>query len=463
MAVVNGDASACPTPPGEQSVNAHKTLPPPQNVRPEDELYFLNDRARVAEIDGIRGLMKFEQPGTISFRGGLPNPDSFPFAAITLHLKPPLDGSAPGQTSDVTIDGQDLDDALQYGPSPGMNSLRKWLGNFQETVHKRPQAEFQVSVGSGSQDLMVKCFNAVINHGDPILLEAPLYAGVLPSLRNLDAEMIEVEVDSEGLSAVNMESILSSWPAGKRKPKAVYTNPVGCNPSGCSASRQRKLDVLAVCKKHNILIIEDDPYYFLSTPFMPSYFELETQVFPKGGHVIRFDSVSKVLSGGMRLGFATGPKALCHAIDVAHSANNLHTSGIAQGVALALMKTWGLEGFIGHCKSVAAFYADRRGKFEALLHKHLDGLATWVSPTAGMFFWLDLSPSGIDDSMDLISRAALEKGFVAVPGYCFYPNKRTSPHVRLSFSIVDLDSEAELGLSRLAEAVRERRQQLGLA
>ena len=77
----------------------------------------------------------------------------------------------------------------------------------------------------------------------------------------------------------------------------------------------------------------------------------------------------------------------------------------------------GIDGFIGHCKSVAAFYADRRGKFEALLHKHLDGLATWVSPTAGMFFWLDLTPSGIDDSMDLISRAALEKGFVAVPGY----------------------------------------------
>ena len=72
---------------------------------------------------------------------------------------------------------------------------------------------------------------------------------------------------------------------------------------------------------------------------MPSYFELETEVFPNGGHVIRFDSASKVLSGGMRLGFATGPKALCHAIDVAHSANNLHTSGIAQGVALALMKT----------------------------------------------------------------------------------------------------------------------------
>ena len=88
--------------------------------------------------------------------GGLPNPDSFPFAAITLHLKPPLDGSAPGQTSDVTIDGQDLDDALQYGPSPGMNSLRKWLGGFQEAVHKRSQSDFQVSVGSGSQDLMVK-------------------------------------------------------------------------------------------------------------------------------------------------------------------------------------------------------------------------------------------------------------------------------------------------------------------
>ncbi|RXK35822.1 tryptophan aminotransferase [Tremella mesenterica] len=379
---------------------------------------------------------------------------------MTLNLKPSLDSTAPKGPTSITIQGTDLEDALQYGPSPGLVGLRGWLSGLQETVHKRPIGDsWGITMGTGSQDLMVKAFGAVLNRGDPILLEAPLYAGVLPSLKNLEAELIEVDVDDQGLSAKNLERVLASWPTDKRRPKAVYSNPTGCNPSGCSASRERKLEVLEVCRKYNLLMIEETDY--LSSPLQPSYFELETEVFPHGGHVIRFDSVSKLFSAGMRLGFATGPKALINAIDVAHAANNLHTSSISQAVALALMQHWGIKGFLAHSTAVAHFYAERREKFEALAHKHLDGLATWVSPKAGMFLWIDMSPSGIDDSMELISKEALAKGVLAVPGFVFYPLKRKSAHVRVSFSLVDLDSEAELGFQRLAEAIRDKRRQMG--
>lgn len=77
----------------------------------------------------------------------------------------------------------------------------------------------------------------------------------------------------------------------------------------------------------------------------------------------------------------------------------------------------GVDGFLAHSRAVAKFYADRRAKFEAAAHKHLDGLATWVSPVAGMFLWIDLSPSGITDTFDLIRKEALAKGVLAVPGY----------------------------------------------
>ncbi len=65
---------------------------------------------------------------------------------------------------------------------------------------------------------------------------------------------------------------------------------------------------------------------------------------------------------------------------------------------------------------MADFYAYRRNIFEAIVHKHLDGLATWVSPVAGMFLWVDLSPAGVTDSFDLIRKQALAKGVLAVPG-----------------------------------------------
>ena len=66
---------------------------------------------------------------------------------------------------------------------------------------------------------------------------------------------------------------------------------------------------------------------------------------------------------------------------------------------------------------MADFYAERRQRFEDLAHKHLDGLAKWVSPTAGMCLWLDLSPAGVTDSYALVRTEALAKGVLAVPGY----------------------------------------------
>lgn len=86
-------------------------------------------------------------------------------------------------------------------------------------------------------------------------------------------------------------------------------------------------------------------------------------------------------------------------------------------IAHRLLATWGIDGFISHCRAVAAFYAQRRDVFEAIARKHLGGLATWVSPVAGMFLWIDLSPAGITDTYELVRHEAYEKGVLAVPGY----------------------------------------------
>ncbi|CAD6590091.1 MAG: hypothetical protein TREMPRED_005618 [Tremellales sp. Tagirdzhanova-0007] len=362
--------------------------------------YFLSEKAKESEADGIRGLLVHESPDVVSF----------------------------------------------YGPSSGLTKFRGWLEDLQVRVHdrKRDVGDWTISIGTGSQDLMYKV--CLLNPGDPILLETPLYAGVLPPLRNLGAEMIEVDVDEQGLSAINLERILVNWPAMKKRPKVVYSCPTGCNPSGCSASKERKLEVLEVCRKYGLLMFEgesrsgvfivykasgfceianahldfaDDPYYFLVQQLIPSYFELETQIFPEAGHVLRFDSFSKLLSGGLRLGYATGPKEILHAIDVATSGANLHASSVAQAVAYRLLTHWGLDGFLEHARHVADFYASRRTIFEAITCSHLEGLAQWVSPVAGMFLWIDLSPAGVRDSYDLIRKESLANGVLAVPGVAF--------------------------------------------
>ena len=109
----------------------------------------------------------------------------------------------------------------------------------------------------------------------------------------------------------------------------------GCNPTGMTATLQRRKEVLQLAREHNFIILEgaylflfpsklvdltvitDDPYFYLyygQGPRYPSYFALELQE-PEVGRVLRFDSLSKILSAGMRIGFASGPEPLLNAID----------------------------------------------------------------------------------------------------------------------------------------------------
>jgi DNA-binding transcriptional MocR family regulator len=163
------------------------------------------------------------------------------------------------------------------------------------------EVPWRVTVGGGCQDLLFKAFGAIFNPGDSILVETPVYAGVISQFMTLHVNQVEVQVDDQGVSPDSLRQVLSSWPADKPKPKAIYLVPVGSNPTGCSSTTERKLEVLKICVENGIMIIEDDPYYFLAADRRPSYFQLETQIVPEGGHVIRFDSFSKVLSSGMRL------------------------------------------------------------------------------------------------------------------------------------------------------------------
>lgn len=199
-------------------------------------------------------------------------------------------------------------------------------------------------------------------------------SGILPSLVNLKARLFEAATDTEGVEPTALDDLLSNWTTAEATkdapfPKFLYTTPTGANPSGTSASDSRKRSILAIVRKHNLLLLEDDPYYFLSFEGLTanadpvtrqrgkSYFQLETEEGSKDvGRIVRFDSFSKILSAGLRLGFVTGPKEVLDAIDLDTSSRNLQTSGTSQAIAYALLKTWGVEGFLKHADNVAKFY-----------------------------------------------------------------------------------------------------------
>ncbi|GAA5850864.1 hypothetical protein JCM9279_006221 [Rhodotorula babjevae] len=425
---------------------------------------LISERGRRWEPSAIRGLFPLEKiPGMVSLLAGKPNADTFPFSAIKVDLKPIIPGD-PVET--LTVESDALNEALQYGATAGLPNLVKWIENLQETRHKRAKdGSWRVSLGSGSQDLINKAFHSLVNDDDSILIESPVYSGTLGLLNRFQVNLIELPVDNEGLVPAKLEETLDNFATlypGKRFPRLLYTIPTGSNPTGATAPESRRQAVLALARKHNLLILEDDAYHFLSfdpTHLVPSYFELEARDGGKMGRVVRFDSFSKILSSGMRLGFVTGPKELLDVIDLHTSNTNLQPSSTTQAMVLVLLNKWGLDGFVAHTQRVAAFYKAKRDMFERVAHRYLDGLATWVSPEAGMFLFLDLhltKDGSPGDSSSLISTTAVQKGVLAVPGVGFLPNGGVSSFVRVSFSLAT-EQDAELAFERLRECVLEAR------
>lgn len=227
-----------------------------------------------------------------------------------------------------------------------------------------------------------------------------------------------------------------------------------------TATLDRRQEVLALAREYDFIILEDDPYYYLyygDAQRYPSYFTLELQQ-PEVGRVLRFDSLSKILSSGIRIGFASGPEPLLQAIDMHTAVANLQTSSLTQAITYSLLDAWGYSGFKAHTETVSRFYREKRDVFEGALRRHLEGLAEWSPPEAGMFFWFKLLLGEDEgDSESIIRTKAYERGVLALPGTVFLPRGGKTAYVRAAFSLLAED-EVEEAIKRLRQTILEARQ-----
>ncbi|KAG2185002.1 hypothetical protein INT43_000915 [Umbelopsis isabellina] len=402
---------------------------------------FINERSKARTPSAIRALFKYyDIPGMITLGAGFPNKDTFPFESLQVTLK---DGTT------LKMDQKLFESSLQYSATPGLPALTDWLRELQLDEHKPRNKDFSISLGIGSQDLITKAFEMFIGPGSNILIENPSYTGIVSFLKTQPCNLVSVATDKQGIVPESLNSILENWEDEETRPKVIYLIPTGSNPTGATIPMDRRKAIYSICQKYDILIMEDDPYYFLQfcDPRVPSFLSMDVD-----GRVLRFDSLSKILSAGLRLGWVTGPKELVDRINMHTMVTNLQVSGVAQALAATLLQKWGLEGFYKHIESVGKFYEEKRNVFLECAERRLKGVADWTVPQAGMFVWLKLN--GIADSNELITTAAVEKKVLAVPGVAFVPSGEPSPYVRVSFSAVSPE-EMDEALKRLAEAIKE--------
>eukprot|EP00057_Strongylocentrotus_purpuratus_P026558 XP_011681032.1 PREDICTED: kynurenine/alpha-aminoadipate aminotransferase, mitochondrial [Strongylocentrotus purpuratus] len=398
-------------------------------------------------------------PTLISLAPGIPNVDMFPFEKSSITLK---DGT------ELIMTPEEMKTAQQYGVTQGFGDLRDWLMALQVKIHNPPTqsrtdgSKLEMVITAGSQHGLCMACEDLISRGDKVLAGVPLYSGAIAMMEPLGADIIPVNVDDGGLNPDHLEQILSRWdPEDAKKegsdiPKLLYIVPNGDNPTGsCVTLERRMMRIYELARKYDLLILEDDAYYFLQfgKEKSPSFLSMD-----EDGRVLRFDSFAKIISQGkfkefLRVGVCTGPQAVVTRIVMHMQASVLHTSVLTQLTLYKLLNHWGIDGLVNHAEKVAAFYQRKRDVLLAAMDKHLTGLAKWNVPTGGMFIWIELT--GVEDSYELITEKAMEKEVMFVPGIAFYPDKtKPSPFIRACYSVCS-DENMDEGIRRLAELLKE--------
>ncbi|KAF2224369.1 putative aromatic aminotransferase Aro8 [Elsinoe ampelina] len=442
-----------------------------------------------------------KNPGMISLGGGLPSSEYFPFDELS--VKVPTAGGYSEQAvhefGQVLTAGKhdlanekslfDIETAFNYGQGTGSAQLLRYLIEHTELVHDPPYRDWQCTMTIGSTSALDMSLRMFLNPGDYVLTEEYTFSAAVETTRQMGGRLLSIPIDSEGLIPSAIDSILTNWdPVARqaRKPFLIYTVPTGQNPTGATMSLQRRRDLYTIAQKHDLFILEDEPYYFLQmqpytgpdappAPLPPSHAAFLRSLVPSllsldtDGRVMRMDSFSKVIAPGARLGWITASAQLIERYIRHADLSTQSPSGMSQLVLFKLLdEHWGHSGYLDWLIHMRVEYTRRRDVMLAACDAHLPkDLVSWQAPAAGMFHWMKVEyklhpkfKSGEKDVLELeedIFQASVRKGALVMKGSFFYADdevRHDTMFFRATYAAAPFDRIVE-AVRRFGEAVRE--------
>jgi 2-aminoadipate transaminase len=393
---------------------------------------FYAKRAVNMRSSVMRDLMSVTaMPDVISLAGGLPSTESFPARTLAKIMNEVA----------MTSSAQ----ALQYGPTEGFEETKENIVKVMEAENTLVDPEDIIITTGGQQAIDLAC-RILVDPGDPIIAEAPTYPGAIPSLVSFQADVIQVPLDDDGMRIDLLQAELDGLLKAGRKPKFIYTIPNFHNPAGVSLSRERRVELVALAREHNIIIVEDNPYGQLrfEGEQLPTLYSLDEEE-----NVIYISTFSKIISPGIRLGWMVAPPPILQKVNLGKQAADLCPSTLAQMIVNRYFREARWQDYV---EKVTKLYHKRRDAMLAALEEYFPAEATWTHPRGGFFVWATL-PEYLDTA-DLLALAIEEQKVAFVPGSGAWVDGSGANHMRLSFSGVPEDKIDE-GIKRLAKVIRE--------
>jgi len=392
-------------------------------------VYQFSERVKSLKPSAIREILKNSSaPGIIPLSAGNPAPDAFPYDDIREISKSLLE--------DTPVE------ALQYSVTEGYPPLREHLRKYMGEKHHVGTEADQVLITSGAQQVMDLLTKTLLNEGDTVLCEAPSFIGSLNTFRSYRAKLRGIPMEPDGVSIEGLRQALEE----EKNIKYFYTIPNFQNPSGITMSLEKRRQVYELCRDYNVLILEDNPYGDLrfSGEDLPSI-----KSFDKEGVVMYAGSFSKVISPGMRVGYAIGPQEVVQKMVVCKQGEDVHSNIWAQIVCHRIMSQRDYEAHLGRLREI---YRRKSSVLKQAMEEHFKPLITWNEFEGGLFAWCTL-PEGVD-MLDFVKRGT-ERKVCVVPGTAFLTDESEACQAfRINFS-TPTDEQLREGIRILGEIVRE--------
>jgi 2-aminoadipate transaminase len=412
---------------------------------------FLSRAGERMKESAIRRMGTLLAQGTdiISFAPGYPAAETFAWAEFQDIARELLAGK------DSSV--------LQYGATRGYRPLLETIAGLMAARGVTTDID-RLLITTGSQQGLDLVARVLLDPGDIVLVELPTYTGAITAFSNVQAEMAGVPQEADGIDLAALDDVFTRLTRAGRRVRLVYVVPNFQNPTGLLVGLQKRTQLLEWVKRHDLLLLEDDPYRDLYFPDSASEADVRAiRTDDTEGRVIYLSSFSKTLAPGYRVAWVDAPAPVAAKLELAKQAADLCTGAFDQRIVFEACRRGILE---RQLPLLRAHYQQKRDVMVESLREHLGDDVSWPAPRGGFFIWATLQ-RGID--ADAMIPRAVKHGVIYVAGEAFFvdalrqtqgaPSDQSrggnGPNViRLSFSAPSLERIRE-GVRRLASAVRE--------
>lgn len=335
--------------------------------------------------------------------------------------------------------------ATEYAFPPGITELRQQISHRMYHVGCQVESE-SVLITNGCQEAISLALQMVAKAGDIIAIESPTFYALLQVIESLGMKALEIPTDPrDGISLAALELALEQWSV-----KACVITPNFSNPLGGLMPDNNKQQLVALAKKHSLMLIEDDIYSDLSYKGeYPKSLLSFTQA--DDSHVIYCSSFSKTISQGLRIGWMVVPPHLFHQAEYLKYVSNLAAPTLNQ---LALANFLQHGGYDRHLRQIQLRYEQQISLFTNAVSKYFPAESYVTQPQGGFVLWIEL-PEEINTLQ--LSHRMLEHKVSIAPGQifsamqkyqnCFRLNCAQVWSVKIERALIQLSKEIDFLLS----------------